>query len=83
MWPQSAGWERDGGEVTAPLPATESTSKAVIRATDPGEAAGISRSCYVPDSGFGTTLFDAKNGFSEVNRYLMLWTAAHRWTKAS
>ena len=60
------------------LPATECTSMAVIRTTDPGEAADISCSCYVPYSGFWTALFDAKNGFNKVNRYLMLWTAAHR-----
>jgi hypothetical protein len=83
IWLQSAGCERDGGEVMATLLATEGTSMAVIRATDPGEAADVSCSCYVPDSGFGTALFDAKNGFNEVNRYLMLWVAAHRWTKAS
>jgi hypothetical protein len=83
IWPQSAGWERDGGEVTAPMPATEGTSMAVTRARDPGEPEDVSRSRYVPDSGFGTTLFDAKNGFNKVNRYLMLWTAAHCWTKAS
>ena len=82
-WLQSAGWERDGGEVTAPLPATEGTSMAVIRATDSGDAANVSRSHYVPDSGFGTALFDAKNGFHKMNRYMMLWTAAHHWTKAS
>ena len=69
--------------MTAPMPDTEGTSMAVTRATDPGEAADVSRSRYVPDSGFGTALFDAKNGFNEVNWYLMLWTAAHRWTKAS
>ncbi len=67
----------------AQLPATEGTSIAIIRTTDPGEAADVSCSRYVPDSGFGTALFDTKNGFNEVNRYLMLWTAAHRWTKAS
>ena len=78
IWPQSAGWERDSGEVTAPMPATEGTSMAVTRATDSGEAADVSRSHYVPDSGYGTALFDAKSGFNEVNRYLMLWTAAHR-----
>jgi hypothetical protein len=72
IWPQSAGWEHDGGEVTATLPATEGTSMAVIRATDPDEAAVVSRSRYVLDSGFGIALFDAKNGFNEVNRYLML-----------
>ncbi len=43
----------------------------------------FSRLRYVPGSGFGTTLFDAKNGFNEVNWYLMLWTAANSWTKAS
>ncbi len=63
--------------MTALLPATEGTSMAVIRATDPGEAADVSHLRYVPDSGFGTALFEAKNGFNEVNRYLMLWTAAH------
>ncbi len=62
---------------------TEGTSIAVNGATDPGKAADVSRSRYVPDSGFGAALFDAKNGFKKVNRYLMLWTAAHRWTKAS
>ena len=65
----------DGGEVTALMPDTEGTSMAVTRATDPGEAADVSRSRYVPDSGFGTALFDAKNGFNELNRYLLLWTA--------
>jgi len=61
----------------APLPATEGTPMAVTRATDPGEAKDVSRLCYVPDSGFRTALFDTKNGFNEVNRYLMLWTATH------
>ena len=69
--------------MTETLPATGGTSMVVIRAADPGEAADISRLRYVPDSGFGTALFDAKNGFNEVNQYLMLWTAAHCWTKAS
>ena len=83
IWPQSAGWECDSGEVTATLLATEGMSMAATRAMDPGVAADVSRSRYMPDSGFGTALFDAKNGFNEVNRYLMLWTAAHQWTKAS
>ena len=67
----------------APQPATVDTSIAVIPTTDPGKAADTSRLRYVPDSGFGTALFDTKNGFNKVNRYLMLWTAAHCWTKAS
>jgi hypothetical protein len=55
---------------------------ATILTTDPGEATDTSRSRYVPDSSFGTTLFDARNGFNEVNQYLMLWTVVHLWMKA-
>jgi hypothetical protein len=83
VWPQSAGWEPNGGEVTAPKPATEGTSMTVIPTADPGKAADTSCLRYVPNRGFGTALFDARNGFNEVNRYLMLWTVAHRWTEAS
>jgi len=28
-------------------------------------------------------LFDARNGFNELNRYLMLWNVAHRWNQVS
>ncbi len=77
VWPQSAGWECNGGEVTALQPATEGTSMATILTTDPGKAADTSRLHYVPDSSFRTALFDAKNGFNKLNQYLMLWTAAH------
>jgi hypothetical protein len=56
---------------------------AVIPTTDPGKAADTSRLRYVPNSSFGTAPFNARNGFNEVNRYLMLWNVAHRWTKAS
>jgi hypothetical protein len=83
VWPQSAGWECDGGEMMAPQPATKGTSMAVIPTTDPGKAADTSLLRYVPDRGFGTALFDARNGFNEVNRYLMLWTVAHCLMKAS
>jgi hypothetical protein len=82
-WPQSTGWEHNGGEVMAPQPATEGTSMAVILTMDPGKAADTSPLHYVPNSSFGTALFDARNGFNEVNWYLMLWTVAHCWTKAS
>ena len=27
----------------------------------------------------GTTLVDARNGFSELSRLAMLWTVRHRW----
>jgi hypothetical protein len=83
VWLQSAVWEHDGGEVTAPQPATEGTSMAIIPTTDPGKAADTSRLRYVPNSGFETALFDARNGFNEDNRYLMQWTVDHCWTKAS
>jgi len=72
IWPRSAGWERDGGEVTVLLPVTGGTSMAVTRATDPGDAEDVSHSRYVLDSGSRTALFDAKNGFNKVNRYQML-----------
>ncbi len=83
VWPQSAGWECNGGEVTAPQPATKGPSMTVIPTIDPGKAADTSRLRYMSNSGFGTALFDARNGFNEVNWHLMLWTVAHRWTKAS
>jgi len=47
IWLQSAGWECNGGELTAPLLATEGTSMAVIRAKDLDKAADVSRLCYV------------------------------------
>jgi hypothetical protein len=31
----------------------------------------------------GLTLVDARNGFNELSRYLMLWTARHRWLKGT
>jgi hypothetical protein len=37
----------------------------------------------MPNSGFDTALFNFRNGVNEINRYLMLWTVAHCWTKAS
>jgi len=67
----------------APQPATKGTSMAVIPTTDPGKSTDTSCSRYMPNSGFCTALFDARNGFNQVNRYLMLWTVAHCWTKAS
>jgi hypothetical protein len=66
-----------------PHPATKGTSMAIIPTTDPCKAADTSRLRYVPNSGFETALFDARNGYYEVNGYLMLWTVAHCWTKAS
>ena len=31
----------------------------------------------------GLTLVDARNGFNELSRYAMLWTARHRWPKGA
>jgi hypothetical protein len=31
----------------------------------------------------GLTLVDARNGFNELSRYAMLWTARHRWPKGT
>ncbi len=31
----------------------------------------------------GLTLVDARNGFNELSRYAMLWTARHRWQKGA
>jgi hypothetical protein len=31
----------------------------------------------------GLTLIDARNGFNELSRYSMLWTARHRWPKGA
>jgi hypothetical protein len=50
---------------------------------DPGEAEDDSYSRYTADSGFGSALFDARNAFNELNRYLMLWNVAHLWNRGS
>jgi hypothetical protein len=31
----------------------------------------------------GLTLVDARNGFNELSRYAMLWTARHHWSKGA
>jgi hypothetical protein len=41
------------------------------------------RSRYEVGTGFGSALFDARNGFNELNRYLMLWNVAHLWNQGS
>jgi hypothetical protein len=48
---------------------------------DPRAAEDTSFSCYKPGTGFGSTLFDAGNGFNKINRYLMLWNVAHCWNQ--
>jgi hypothetical protein len=48
---------------------------------DPGAAENDSQLCYMEGTGFGSALFDARNGFNELNRYLMLWNMAHLWNR--
>ena len=50
---------------------------------DPGAAEDDCHSCYEAGTGFGTALFDARNGFNKLNRYLMLWNVAHLWNQGS
>ena len=89
IWPQSAGWldeqasgfdDSDGGE-------EEGAGNANIATNDPRinrEAEeDTPHSQYTPGTGFGTALFDARNAFQELNRYLMLWNVAHLWPRGS
>ena len=82
IWPQSAGWSvltddpRDDNGNIGPTISDFVTSDPRIN-RDLAEDHADSR--YTPDSGFGTALFDAKNAFQELNRYLMLWNVAHLW----
>ena len=48
---------------------------------DPGAAEDDSNTRYEEGAGFGSALFDARNGFNELNRYLMLWNVAHLWNR--
>ena len=81
IWPQLAGWTKDGAteEEDDGDPSNEATLRARVRAEgmlapgiDPGAAEDASFSRYEPETGFGSALFDAQNGFNEINRYLML-----------
>ncbi|KAL3806424.1 hypothetical protein ACHAXA_007766, partial [Cyclostephanos tholiformis] len=92
IWPQSAGWTEDGAseEEDDGDPSSDATLRSRIRAegvlapgTDPGAAEDATFSRYEPETGFGTALFDARNGFNEINRYLMLWNVAHQWNQGS
>ncbi len=50
---------------------------------DPGAAEDNSNCRYKEGTGYGSALFDARNGFNELNRYLMLWNVAHLWNRGS
>jgi hypothetical protein len=92
IWPQSAGWTKDGAseEEDDGDPSSDVSLRNCICATgvltpgvDLGAAEDASFSRYKPGTGFGSDLFDARNGFNELNRYLMLWNVAHRWNRGS
>ncbi|KAL3826410.1 hypothetical protein ACHAXA_008618 [Cyclostephanos tholiformis] len=93
IWPLSAGWTKDGalGEEDDGNPSNDTTLLRRIHAegvldprTDPNVAAeDATFTRYKPGTGFGSELFDARNGFNELNCYLMLWNVAHRWNRGS
>jgi hypothetical protein len=88
IWPQSAGWidehvsGLDGVDV-----GEEGGDNAGIATNDPcinrDSEEDTPHSQYTPGTGFGTALFDAKNVFQELNRYLVLWNVAHLWPRGS
>jgi hypothetical protein len=49
----------------------------LVPGVNPGLAEDASFSCYEHETGFSSALFDAHNGFNELNHYLMLWNVAH------
>ena len=93
IWLQSAGRTEDSGVVEEKEedgdPQVTATSRRV-RAEgllDPNVDLGVAEddchSRYKGGTGFGSALFDARNGFNELNRYLMLWNVAHLWNQGS
>jgi hypothetical protein len=96
IWPQSAGWLSDSGNEGDGQGAEDGENAngnggagnliAILNRTqneDAGVDKDFSNSCYTPDSGYGAALFDARNAFNELNRYLMLWNVAHLWNRGS
>ena len=92
IWPQSAGWtevlgveeeeEDNNPQVTATLRRVRAEGL-LDPNVDPGVAEVDRHSCYEAGTGFGSALFDARNGFNELNHYLMLWNVAHLWNQGS
>jgi len=81
IWSQSAGWTEDLGveeeeedgdpQVTANL--RHVCAEGLLDPNvDPGAAKDDRHSRYEAGTGFGSSLFDARNGFNELNHYLML-----------
>jgi hypothetical protein len=92
IWPQLARWTKDNAaeEEEDGNPSDNAALRNRVRAEgllapgiNPWAAEDASFSHYKPGTGFGSALIDARNGFNELNRYLMLWNAAHRWNQVS
>ena len=71
--------EEDDGD-----PSSDTTLQSRIRVEgvlasgiNPRAAEDVTFSRYEPETGFGSALFDTRNGFNEIKRYLMLWNVAH------
>jgi hypothetical protein len=89
---ESAGWTKDGAAEAEDdgYPSSNATLWTRVCAEgvlapgiDPGAAEDASFSRSELGTGFGSALFDARNGFNEVKRYLMLWNVAHYWNQGS
>ena len=81
IWPQSAGWTKDGASVEeddgdlsgdTTLWSRICTKGVLTPGTNPRAAEDATFSRYKPETGFGSALFDARNGFNEINHYLIL-----------
>jgi hypothetical protein len=90
IWPQSAGWtvdsgeeEDDGDQEALALHQQVRPEGMLGPGIDPGVAEDDSHSRYEEGMGFGSALFDARNGFNKLNHYLMLWSVAHLWNRGS
>jgi hypothetical protein len=93
VFPQSNGWQvdkeeedetsdtnRDNTHQRHPTRITADTPDNFD--TNPGATLDQDHSRYQPNTGYGCALFDARNGFNELNRYQMLWAAGHLWPQA-
>jgi hypothetical protein len=89
IWPQSAGWLEELDDKDDALLCNKALWQRVRvdgmadPAVDPGATEDDHHSRYEWGLSFGSALFDARNGFNELNRYLMLWNDAHLWNRVS